>query len=135
MTNEPDESRLWKYLSLPQIFQQKANEIDITCRQHIRICERLAGHLVRRRPKTAAEFEQVEYLKDFVVKSAELNERTIQLLGYLQKTIQEICNDARALKEGARMNATIRDQGEKIMKALDDLDTAEKLIRNGKSIS
>lgn len=119
---EPDESGLWKYLELPQVFQQKAGEINTTCKQHLRICERLAGHVAKQRPKTAKDFEQAEYLKDFVVKSAELNEKTIQMIDYIKTSVQAICDDAVALKEGARLNAVIRDQGEKIETLIKERD-------------
>lgn len=119
---EPDESGLWKYLELPQVFQQRAGEIDVTCKQHLRICERLAGHLAKQKPETPKDFEQVEYLKDFVVKSAELSERTSELIDYIKIKVQEVCNDATALKDGARLNATIKEQGEKIEKLIKERD-------------
>lgn len=131
---QPDESRLWKYLSLPHIFEQKAAEIDLTCKQHLRICERLAAHLARQKPTLPKDFEQTEYLKDFVLKSAQLNEKTIQLLDYLKNTVQEITNDAKAFTEGARLNAIIRDQGERIIQqAIKEIDTLERKI-DGKTI-
>jgi hypothetical protein len=129
---EPDESRIWKYLELPQVFQMKAGEIDINSKQHLRTCERLAAHAAKQRPKTPKEFEYNEWLKDFVMKSADLNEKTIQLLDYLKTTIQEICNDTKALRDGANLNRIMRDQSEKIlqtMKERDDLQTQLNDIR------
>lgn len=108
------ESRIWKYLELPQVFQQKAGEIDITCKQHLRVCERLAGYLAKQKPKTPKEFDQVEYLKDFVMKSAELNEKTIALLDYFKTQIQEICEDAKTLRDADRITYALREQGAKI---------------------
>jgi hypothetical protein len=119
---EPDESRLWKYLELPQVFQMKAGEIDITSKQHLRTCEKLAAHVARQRPKTPKEFEQNEYLKNFVMRSAELNEKTIELLEYLKTTVQEVCNDYKALKDGANLNRIMRDQSEKILKLIEERD-------------
>jgi small-conductance mechanosensitive channel len=129
---EPDESRLWKYLELPQEFQMQAGEIDIVSKQQLRICAKLAAHLAKQRPKTGKDFEMNEWLKDFVMKSADLNDKTIHLLDYLKSTIQEICNDAKALKDGANLNRIIRDQGEKIevvMKERDELQTQLNDIR------
>lgn len=119
---EPDESGLWKYLELPQFFQQKAGEIDVLCKQHLRVCERLAAHVAKQKPKTPQEFERVEYLKDFVVKSAELNDRTSEILGYVKERIQDVCSDVTAIKEGAQLKAIIRDQGEKIEKLIKERD-------------
>lgn len=119
---EPDESRIWKYLELPQVFQMRAGEIDITTKQHLRVCEKLAKHVASQRPKTAREFEQVEYLKDFVVKSADINDKVITLLAYLRDTIQEICNDTKALRDGANLSRIMRDQSEKILSLMDERD-------------
>ena len=125
MQKEPDQSRLWKYLELPQMFQLKANQIDLTAKQHIRIVEKLAKHLARQKPKTPDEFERVEYLKDFAVKSAQLNEQTVDLLGYLRDTLNEIYNDYKAFHEGARLNRVIRDQGEKIEAITNERNNAQ----------
>lgn len=119
---EPDESRLWKYLELPQVFQMKAGEIDITSKQHLRICEKLAKHLSQQKPKTPKEFEQNEYLKNFVIKSADLNDRAVELLAYLRDTISEICTDAKALHDGANLTRVMKDQGDKIRTLMDERD-------------
>lgn len=117
-----DESRLWKYLELPQVFQMKAGEIDINHKQHLRICEKLAKHLSRQKPKTAQEFEQHEYMKNFVIKSVDLAEQTIELLDFVKTTVQDICNDAKALKDGANLNRIIRDQAESLEMAMKERD-------------
>ena len=121
----PDSSRLWKYLELPQEFQRRASEIDLTAKQHIRIVERLAKHLARQRPKTPEEFERVEYLKDFCVKSATLNDQTISLLQYLHGMLQAITDDYKVFSEGARLNRIIRDQGERIETMMNERDEIE----------
>lgn len=123
---ESDDSRLWKYLELPQVFQMRAGEIDILHKQHLRTCEKLAKHLARQKPKTPKEFEQHEYMKDFVVKSADLAEQTIGLLDYIKSTVQEICNDTAALRDGAHLNRVIRDQGEKIEQVMKERDEISK---------
>ena len=122
---EPDESRLWKYLELPQEFQRRASEIDITAKQHMRIVEKLAKYLSKQKPINPADFERVEYLKDFVVKSAALNEQTINLLRYLTDRLNEMYKDYKAFSDGARLNAIIRDQGEKILLTMKERDQAQ----------
>lgn len=111
MDNEFKDRRL-KYVDLPKVFHQKANDINITSKQHLRICEKLAGHLSRQKPKTPQEFERVEYLKDFVMKTVAMNESTIGLLDYLKAEIEEISVDAKTLIEGAKMLDVIKDQSE-----------------------
>src|SRR5690606_4466967 len=99
---EPDDSRMWKYLELPKEFQRRAGEIDLTAKQHARVIERLAKHLARQKPKTPEEFERVEYLKDFAIKSATMNDQVIDLLAYLRDRLNEIYNDYEAFRDGAR---------------------------------
>jgi hypothetical protein len=93
MSNEAKDRRL-KYVELPRIFKQRANEIDITSKQHLRTCEKLASQLSQRKPKTADEFEKVEAMKDFIIRSSELNEKTIDLIKYMQDVITEISEEA-----------------------------------------
>lgn len=114
MTSEPDESRMWKYLELPTEFKLRSIEVDVTCKQHMRVIERLAKHLAREKPKTAQEFERVEYLKDFCVKSAQLNEQVIGLLEYLTERLNEMYRDYKQFAEGARSVRIIRDQDERL---------------------
>lgn len=106
--------RRLKYVDLPRVFHVKANEITIVSKQQLKTCEKLAIHLSKQKPKTPKDFEQNEWLKDFVMKTAKLNEETISLLEYLQATIQEISDDAQALKEGASALDVIRDQQDTI---------------------
>jgi hypothetical protein len=127
---EPDDSRLWKYLELPQMFQMKAGDISITSKQQLRACEKLAAHVSRQKPKTPKEFEQNEWLKDFVMKTADLNDKTIVLLDYLKDRVQEICNDAKALKDGAKLNAMVRDQAEKIEILMQERDTLQTQLND-----
>lgn len=126
MQKEPDESGLWKYLELPHEFQRRAGEIDITSKQHLRIIERLAKHLAKQKPKTPEDFERVEYLKDFCVKGAQLNEQTVGLLGYLRDRLNELYADYRAFSDGAKLNSIIRDQSEKIRALMKERDNAQK---------
>lgn len=121
-----DESGLWKYLELPREFERKAMEIDITSKQHIRIVERLAKHLSKQKPKTAQDFEQAEYLKDFAVKSAQLNEQTVGLLSYLRDRLNELYADYKAFNEGAKLNRIIRDQAERLELITQERDDAQK---------
>lgn len=101
-------------------------EIDITSKQHIRIVERLAKHLSKQKPKTAQDFEQVEYLKDFAVKSAQLNEQTVGLLSYLRDRLNELYADYKAYNEGAKLNRIIRDQAERLELITQERDDAQK---------
>lgn len=124
--NEFKDRRL-KYIELPRIFQAKASEIDITSKQHLRICEKLAKQLASKKPKTAEEFEQVERWKDFVLKSSELNEKTIALIDTIHGMLTEIAEDATPLSENAKDYDRLRDQSETIQMLTNQRD---KLIND-----
>lgn len=101
-------------MDLPRVFQGKATDITISSKQHLRACEKLAGHLAKQRPNNPKDFEQNEWLKDFVMKTARLNEQTISLLEFLRGQLQEIADDSKALTNEAEILDRIRDQEETI---------------------
>lgn len=124
--SEEFKDRKLKYIDLPKQFERKANEIRVTSKQHLRSCEKLADHLAKLKPKNPKEFEQNEWLKDFVIKSADLNEKTIELLEYLKTELQEVAKDASALMDGAKIHDQLRDQSDVILMAWDIRDKAIK---------
>lgn len=125
MQNEFKDTRL-KYVDAPKVFTQKANDISITSKQHLRTCEKLAKYLSNKKSKNPKEFEQDEYLKDFVVKSASLNEKTIVLIEYMAEFLTQIAKDATVLIEGAKIMDIVRDQSEAIVLIT---ETREKLVK------
>jgi hypothetical protein len=125
--------RRLKYVELPKAFHAKASEINVTSKQHLRACEKLASHLSRQKPGNPKEFEQNEWLRDFVIKSADLNDKTVALLDYLKVTIQEIADDAQNLMPGAQILDRLKDQEEAVLlawgirdKAINDLYESRK---------
>jgi hypothetical protein len=111
---EEFKDRRLKYANMPRVFSAKASEIDISCKQHLRACAKLASFLAQQKPKSGQDFERNEWLKDFVMKSAQLNEQTIALLAYLKDELQEVSNDAKALIDGAKLLDQVRDQSDTI---------------------
>lgn len=103
-----------KYVELPTTFSAKATEIAITAKQQLRACERLAAHLAKQRPNNPKDFEQNEWLKDFVLKTSKLNEQTISLLDFLKMMVQDISTDAKELMAGGQELDRQRDQEEAI---------------------
>lgn len=116
--------RRLKYVELPGVFRMKSSDINVTSKQHLRACEKLATHLARQKTNNPKEFEQNEWLKDFVLKSADLNEKTIQLLDFMRDMIQEISNDSKELMEDATILDRLRDQEEAIVMAVELRDKA-----------
>lgn len=126
MQDEFKDKRL-KYVDAPKIFNQRANDINITAKQHLRACEKLAKHLANKKSKNPKEFEQDEYMKDFVVKSAALNEKTIVLIDYMAEFLTQIAQDATVLIGGAKIMDIVRDQSEAIVLIT---ETRDKLVKD-----
>lgn len=91
--NEFPDARL-KYMAMPEQFKGRANEISVTCKQHLRTCGALAKRLAAENPKTQAEFEKIEYYKDFVIKTSQLNDQVLGLLDYTSDLLNEIAGDS-----------------------------------------
>jgi hypothetical protein len=110
--DEAMDSRL-KYLEMPDQFKGRANDISLTCKQHLRACEQLAVRLAKERPKNPQEFERLEYYKDFVIKTSQLNEQVLGLLDYCHELLNQIANDYRTVGE-AKMKDILRFQSDTI---------------------
>lgn len=113
MSDEFKDRRI-KYVDLPRVFEQRASEIRIAARMQLRACERLAGHLSRQKPNNPTEFDRNEWLKDFVMKTADMNDKTLALMEYLKTEIQQVSDDAKALMEGGVIQDRLRDQSDSI---------------------
>lgn len=103
-----------KYTDVTRVFYTRANSVNLTCKQSQRICEQLANRLSKVRPKSPNEFEQHEFMKDFVIKTVQVNEEILELLNYTQGFLQDIENDAKVLIEGAIIRDQLREQSDKI---------------------
>lgn len=106
------DSRL-KYIELPNQFRGRANDIALTCKQQFRVCEQLAVRLAKEKPRTPQEFEKNEYLKDFVIKTSQLNEQVIGLLDYVQDLLNSIAADSSVVAD-AKMKDTLMFQSQTI---------------------
>jgi len=102
-----------KYLEIASVFQNKASEVVLWQRQSGRTCEAVAKRLASERPKTPQEFERAENLKDFVIKTATANEKTIDLLEYIKNLLQDIAKDEEVITRSREMNQ-LRDQSDTI---------------------
>lgn len=124
---EDRKDRKLKYVEMPGVFYGKASDIKIACKQQILACERLAKHLVKKQAKNGKEFEQDEWLKDFVLKTAELNDKTLELLDYIHSLLKDVSNDAQVLIKGSEIRDQLRDQSDTITTLI---ATRETLINN-----
>lgn len=127
MQNEFKDNLL-KYVEFPKRFHHMANEILITHKQHLRACEKLAKYLGTVKPKGAKEFEQNEWLKDFVIKTAQNNESTIVLLEYVQALLSEVNQDALMLIDGANVQNQLRDQSDAILMLRNSREELVKML-------
>lgn len=108
------DSRL-KYLEISETFNNRASEIDLFCKQSQRICELLANRLATKKVKTQAEFENNEYWKEFVMKTALNNERTIELMLWMKGLLTDILEDSQVLIDGAILRDKLKFQSDTIL--------------------
>lgn len=126
MDDEKD-SRL-KYMEMPREFHHRANEIYIAAKQSLRTCEIAAKALAKEKPKTPADFERVEAMKEFLLTTAKSNEKVLDLLKYLNGFLQDIATDAKVLIDGAIIRDRLRDQSSTIEILMQQRDNAVKDI-------
>lgn len=98
-------NHLNKYLDLPKKFMGMCIDINVALKQQ----ERVLVHIAKSR-----EVRDNEKLSDFVIKSAELNQKTEELLVYLKDFLQEVAGDAEAVMDGARLRNKLQDSSETI---------------------
>lgn len=113
MIEERKDFRL-KYADITKVFHTRANDVNLACKQSQRICEQLAQRLTKVRPKSSNEFEQHEFMKEFVLKTAKTNEEILSLLEYTHGFLQDIMTDAKVLIDGAIIRDQLREQSDKI---------------------
>ncbi len=98
-----------KYVEMTEVFQQKALDLEISARQQNRACEQFAVRIASMKPKTGEEFERVEMMKHFVIKTSEMNDNVLGLLDYFKKLLQEITWDYEVLEPGSKLRDSLRD--------------------------
>jgi len=107
--------RRLKYVDITGIFYNKANDVSIACRQSQRQCENMAKQLATRKAKTPEEFERIESLKEFVLKTTSANEKMLSLLDYVTGLLVEISEDSKVLIEGAIIRDRLKDQEDTVI--------------------
>ena len=95
------EDRRLKYIELSKQFHNRSSEIRIQAKMSNKACEALAKYLVSQNPKEQKDFERVEKLKEYVLKTSGLNDEIISMLDYIQGLLTEIGEDSKVLIEGA----------------------------------
>lgn len=118
-----------KYLDIAQGFNARATEVDLFCKQSQRICELLANRLASKKCKTPAEFENNEYWKDFVMKTAKNNEATIDLLKFMHGFLIDIMEDSKVLMEGAVLRDKLQFQSDTIEVMINEREKQVNEIR------
>lgn len=119
-----------KYVELPAAFRTQANDIDTQAKISQRTCEALAKHLAKSRPKTPEEFERVEFLKDFLLKTGKHNEMVMGFLKYMHGFLSEVLEDAHVLIDGAVLRDKLKDQGDTILLQIEESRTIMKIQRD-----
>jgi hypothetical protein len=103
-----------KYVDISGTFRNQASGILIACKQSQRSCEVMAKQLATRKPKTPEEFDRIEAMKDFVLKTSSLNDKVLSLLDYMTGLLTDISEDSKILIEGAIIRDRLNDQSEQV---------------------
>jgi hypothetical protein len=107
------DSRL-KYVEMGTVFKDRASAVDLNCKLSQKSCERFALYLAKQKPKTPEQFEKVELLKDFVLKTSQANEEMMLLIDYMKGLIEDIATDSKVLIDGAVLRDKLKFQSDTI---------------------
>lgn len=128
-----DPQKPLKYIEIKRSFESLASETRVRTKQSQATLERLAKHLARQKPKDGPEFERVEFLKDFVVKTADANESVLKLIGSIHKGLNDIYEDAEQLCNVAFLQDRVKDQSEVIIMLMNHRDELIKQLYEKRS--
>lgn len=121
--NEDKDSRL-KYVEMGTVFKDRASAVDLNCKLSQKSCERFALYLAKQKPKTPEQFEKVELLKDFVLKTSKANEEMMLLIDYMKGLIEDIATDSKVLIEGAILRDKLKFQSDTIQRITEQRNEA-----------
>lgn len=124
---EQPDNRL-KYLDINKAFGNRTAQIKLDLKVSNKTCEMLAVHLSKQKPKEAKEFERVEMLKDYVLKTSKLNDDVIALMDYVHGLLTDIGNDSSVLIEGAIIRDRLQLQSDTIESLKQDREDYIKKI-------
>jgi hypothetical protein len=108
-----------KYLEIQMLFPNKAGKLA----QVLTVQKRLAEQLAKR--------PQDDDTKRLLIAVAEGHDVAFDLLEWFKTQLQEVCNDARTLSEGAKMRNIMDDQGE-LLRFYMDNDESSHVLRSRK---
>lgn len=98
-----------KYVEISGIFSQKAMELEISARQQMRSCEELAKKIIKIKPKSGEEFERIEAMKDFIIRTSKMNDSTLAMISYVRGLLSEVIVDCEHLINGSKARDSLRD--------------------------
>lgn len=113
MEQDQRDKRL-KYLDINQVFHNKTTDIRLRCKQSNRACEELAKTLAKAKPKDAEGFEKVERMKEYVLKTSQLNDEILGLVDYMHGFLLDLSKDAQILIDGAVLRDKLMMQSDTI---------------------
>lgn len=115
-----------KYLDLNKAFHNQTTDIRLALKQSNRVCEMLANHLAKEKPKTSLEMDRNGHLKDYVIKTSELNDKVLGLIDYIHGLLTNIGEDSKVLIEGAIIRDRLQFQSDSIEQLINSRDNAIK---------
>lgn len=118
--------RIYKYIEINNQFNGRVSDIRVNLKVSNKACERLAIFLQKQNPKTQVEFERVEKLKEYVLKTSELNDNVLGLIEYFGNLLTDIVLDAKDLTDALELTKTIEFQSDTITVLTQQCETAIK---------
>lgn len=122
------EDKRLKYVDINRAFNGQVSEINIALKVSNRVCEMLANHISKEKPKNPTEFERIEKLKEYVLKTSELNDKVLSLIDYMAGLLTEIGEDSKVLIEGAIIRDRLQLQSDNIQVLLNQREDAIKQV-------
>lgn len=103
-----------KYIRLNMDFPNKAGKLNQVVVTQKRLVEKLM------------KSKQSPEVQELLISVAEGYDVTLDLLGYMKTTLQEVANDCDAILEGSRLRNVIQDQSDMILQLMDARDNSWK---------
>lgn len=117
-----------KYLEISNQFNGRVSEIRIALKVSNRVCEMLAKHIQKEKPKNQLEQDRIDKLTDYVIKTSELNDKVLGLIEYTSELLSAVAVDSVALTDATNLLSTIEFQSETIQAVTIQRDNAIKDI-------
>jgi mevalonate kinase len=104
-----DANYINKYIELPKEFMNHVIDLRVALVKQSRSITSMAKHKL---------IKENDKLREFVIATAETNEKTEELLFWMKELLQDICDDANIVIKGAEIRNQLKDQSDTIVQLM-----------------